>query len=83
MNRPVINNIELVLDGKWITRTFLPLFDDKLAWAEDVKCPPLCPFACHIHPMVRDEVNENMLHKLCTLTVIQAGLVTRKEIVRE
>lgn len=80
-NRPVINHVELILDGEWVTRTFLPIFDDQLAWAEDVKCSS-CSLACHPHPMVQDEIQEHMHHKLCTLTVIRAGLVTRNEILR-
>ena len=79
-NRPIINHVKLFLDGKWITRTFLPLFDDQLVWAEDVNCPSACSLACHAHPMVEDELRENLYHKLCTLTVIKAGLATRKEI---
>lgn len=80
-NRPIINHIELVLDGKWIMRTFLPLFDDQLAWCEHMKCPDHCSLACYPHPMVQDELQESMHHILCTLTVIKAGLVTRKEII--
>lgn len=83
MTRPVIDHIVFMneAEGERVTRRFPPIFDDRLAWAEDVKCPPRCPMACHCHPMVRDETDENMYHKLCTLTVIRAGLVTRREIV--
>jgi len=80
-NRPVIDHVNLILDGEWITRTFLPLFDDQLAWAEDVQCGFHCPLACHPHPMVEDEHDENTYHKLCTLTVIKAGLATKAEII--
>jgi len=81
-NRPIINHIAVIIDGKWTTRTFLPLFDDLLIWAEDVKCPSECSLACHVHPMVMDEIKPYVYHKLCTITVIRAGLVTRKEITR-
>jgi len=83
--RPVINHIALIIDGEWSTRTFLPLFDDLLVWAEDVGgekgCPSGCPLDNHLHPMVSDELKPNTYHKLCTLTVIRAGLATREEIV--
>jgi hypothetical protein len=80
-NKPIINHIELVRGSGWITRTFLPLFDDQLVWFEHIECPPHCSLACYPHPMVQDELQKNMHHKLCTLTVIKAGLVTRKEII--
>lgn len=80
-DRPIINNISLIVDDEWITRTFLPLFDDLLLWAEGVKCGDCCPLACYCHPMVADEHQQHLYHKLCTLTVIRAGLVTRKEII--
>lgn len=81
--RPVIDHIMFINEssGEWIERNFLPLFDDRLEWAEDVKCPSLCPMACHCHPTVQDEENAGVYHKLCTLTVIRAGLVTREEII--
>ena len=89
-DRPVIDHIEILIHGELVTRTFLPLFDEVLVWAEDVDgvldgkgCPSSCAFACHVHPMVRDEIRENTLHKLCTLTGIRAGLVTRDEIMSE
>jgi hypothetical protein len=78
--RPIINHIHLVRGSGWITRIFLPLFDDQLAWCEDVRCGLHCPLACYPHLLVQDELQKNMYHKLCTLTVIKAGLVTRKEI---
>ena len=83
MTRPVIDHIVFMNEasGKWTTRTFLPIFDDRLVWVDDVKCPSLCPFSNHAHPMVKDEEDENAYHKLCTLTVMRAGLVTREEIV--
>ncbi len=71
-NRPIINHVELILDGKWITLTFLPLFDDELLWAEDVTCGDCCSLACYSHPMVQDELDRHRHHKLCTLTVIRA-----------
>ena len=79
-NRPIINHIHLVRGSGWITRIFLPLFDDQLVWCEDIECPPHCSLATYPHPMVQDELQENLYHKLCTLTVIKAGLATRKEI---
>jgi len=81
MNRPTINHIVLARGSGWITRTFLPIFDDQLAWCEDIKCPDYCSLASYPHPMVQDELQEHMYHELCTLTVIKAGLVTKKEII--
>lgn len=75
--RPTINHI--YVGNNWELRTFLPIFDALLIWAEDMRCPQSCPLATSGHPMVRDERNEHVYHKLCTLTVIKAGLMTRKE----
>ena len=81
-NKPIINHIKLVRTSGWITRTFLPLFDDQLAWCDEhIECPPHCSLAYYPHPMVEDELQQHLYHKLCTLTVIKAGLVTRKEII--
>jgi len=79
MNRPaVVNHITFIgADTKWHTRTFLPLFD--MIWATDAKCDG-CNLDSRCHPMVQDEKNENCYHKLCTLTVIKAKLITVKEI---
>jgi hypothetical protein len=79
--RPIINHITIIIEGKWTIRTFLPLFDDLLIWAEDAKCPSACSLAYHCHPMVMDETEPLVYHKLCTLTVIRAGLVTKQEII--
>ncbi len=79
-NMPVIDHNRIIIDGQWVKRKIPPIFRDKLAWAENVKCPSLCPFACLAHPMVKDEKDENMYHKLCTLTVIGEGLVMKDEI---
>ena len=76
-----INQIEVRSNGKVVTRTFLPIFDDQLTWAEDAKCGDDCPLACHNHPLVADDVEPHTYHLLCTLTAIRAGLVTKKEIV--
>lgn len=81
--RPVINHIRFfspIHRHGWIQRGFLPLYNHVLKWAEDMKCPENCLLACHCHPMVQDERNEYVHHKLCTLTVIRAGLVTWEEI---
>jgi len=80
-SRPTINHISLISRGHWFKRTFLPFYGDQLAWAEDVKCPSGCELATYCHPMVQDEKNPNLYHKLCTLTVIKAGLVAKKEII--
>jgi hypothetical protein len=50
-----------------------------LRWDTDVKCPQYCELAPHCHPMVWDEHHAG--HKLCTLTVIKAGLIKRKELI--
>ncbi len=63
-----------------IAKGFLPMYNDVLKWDTDVKCPEHCPLAVHCHPMVQNERNENCYHKLCTLTVIKAGLITMKDI---
>lgn len=82
-DRPIIDHIRICTGGKWITRTFLPFFDDVLIWAEDIDrgkgCPYGCPLSNHAHPCVRDDRDEYCWHKLCTLTVIRAGLMTREE----
>jgi len=82
-DRPTINNIHLLTGGKWITRTFLPIFDKQLIWDDEADCGSCCPLACHVHPLVQDEGNKNVYHKLCTLTALKAGLVTRKEIIED
>lgn len=77
---PLINHITFIgPSGKWISRGFLPLYDHILKWAEDMKCPDNCRLAPHCHPMVEDD--KHGYHKLCTLTVIKAGLVKEKEII--
>ena len=82
-NKPTITNIGFHNHkGEWITRTFFPFYDDQLLWAENVKCPDSCKLACRCHPMVQDEHNENMWHKLCTLSVIKAKIMTESEILK-
>lgn len=80
-DRPTINHI--YFGDNWNLRTFLPIYDAQLIWAEDMKCPSSCSLACHGHPLVRDERDEHTYHKLCSLTVIKAGLATRREIISE
>ena len=79
--RPVISHIAWIgRDGHWHSRGFLPIYNHVLKWAQDMKCPETCNLAYRCHPMVQDERNSNEYHKLCTLTVIKAGLVKEKEI---
>ena len=79
MDRPVINHIAWIgQDGEWHHRDFLPMYSHLLKWAQDMKCPETCELQYHCHPMVLDQ--HNVGHKLCTLTVIKAGLVKAKEI---
>lgn len=82
-NRPAKNHICFMSkNNQWQARTFLPLYDEKLVWAEDVNdtlCQH-CHLACRCHPMVQDETNQNCFHKLCTLTVLQEKLIKVKEI---
>lgn len=66
-------------DVEWHRRDFLPVYDHVLRWAEGMKCPQGCDLAYHGHPMVWDEHGAG--HKLCTLTVIKAGLIKRKELI--
>lgn len=80
-NKPIINHVSVIVKGVWITRTFLPLFDNQLMWAENVKCGEGCPLASCCHPMVEDDIDPYCYHKLCTLTVIKAGLITKREII--
>lgn len=76
MNRPIINHIAWIgTDGKWHRRTFLPIYD-ALKWAEDMDCHN-CKLASRCHPAVK---NGNAYHKLCTLTVIKAGLIKESEL---
>jgi hypothetical protein len=78
---PTINHIAWIApDGQWHRRGFLPLYDHVLKWAQDMKCPENCRLAPHCHPMVQEE-NRHVYHKLCTLTVIKAGLVKEKELI--
>lgn len=79
--RPSVTNISFYnRKGKWITRVFLPFYNDQLLWAQDVKCSDTCKLACLCHPMVQDERNENMWHKLCTLSAIKNKLINASEI---
>ncbi|OPY74739.1 MAG: hypothetical protein A4E64_02161 [Syntrophorhabdus sp. PtaU1.Bin058] len=81
IERPaVINHITWFGPGGWHSRGFLPLYANVLKWDTDVKCPNNCPLAPHCHPMVQNENDKNCYHKLCTLTVIKAGLIKKKEI---
>jgi len=58
-----------------------PLESILLLWAEDMKCPSECRFAYYEHPLVPDEKDKYMYHKLCTISVIQAGILTEADIV--
>jgi hypothetical protein len=81
IDRPAgINHIIWFGPHGWASRGFLPLYDSILKWDTDVKCPDNCPLAPQCHPMVQDDRDENCYHKLCTLTVIKAGLIREKEI---
>jgi len=76
---PVIDHYTLVLNGKWSTITFLPIFDG-LKWATDMPqsfCAA-CPFACYCHPLVRDARNPHEFHKLCTVFLARTGLLDMK-----
>lgn len=76
----VINNISFIgRDQEWRSRTFLPLYDRDLIWADNAKCDG-CKLASRCHPMVQDDEDENCFHKLCTLTVIKAKLIKVNEI---
>lgn len=78
--RPLINHIAWIgPDGQWHSRGFLPLYSHALRWDTDVKCPRDCKFGPRCHPMVWDEYDRG--HKLCTLTVIKAGLVKERELI--
>ena len=78
-DHPLINHIAWIgPDAKWYSRGFLPLFSHLLGWVTDMKCPEKCELAPHCHPMVND--GHGRYHKLCTLTVIKAGLIKRREI---
>lgn len=81
-DRPVINHIAWIgPDGKWHSRGFLPIYNHIIKWAQDMKCPEgwRCQFAPRCHPMVWDEHHTG--HKLCTLTVVRAGLIKEKELI--
>lgn len=79
-DHPVINHIAWMgPDVKWHSRYFLPLYNDILRWAQGMNCPDACDLAYHCHPMVWDEHHAG--HKLCTLTVIRAGLIKREELI--
>ena len=78
--RPLINHITWIgPDGAHHYRGFLPLYNHILKWATDMKCPHDCHLAPRCHPMVDDE--HHVGHKLCTLTVIKAGLIKEKELI--
>ncbi len=78
--RPTINNISFYdHDHNWRTRTFLPIFDSILIWAEDAKCDG-CKLDTSCHPLVQDEEDKHCYHKLCTVTAIKAKLISAKEI---
>lgn len=77
---PAIDHIRIIIDGRWVRRKIPPIFRDKLAWAKDVDCPRCCPYENYPHPLLPSEENENILHRLCTLTVVGTGLVARAEI---
>ena len=79
-DRPVINHIAWMgPDIEWHSRYFLPLYDHVLRWDTDVECPETCNMRARCHPMVWDE--HHVGHKLCTLTVIRAGLIKREELI--
>ncbi len=82
--RPLINHITWIgPDGKWHSRGFLPLYDHILKWDTDVKCPEDCRLAPRCHPMVQGDRDGvwSVQYKLCTLTVIKAGLIKEKELI--
>lgn len=80
ITRPTINHIAWIgPDAKWHHRGFLPICVSGLIWAEDMKCPETCKLASRCHPMVDD--GKGAYHKLCTLTVIKAGLIKERELI--
>jgi len=80
-DRPPVNHIWFYdTEGEWVTRTFPMLDEARVIWAEDVKCPESCKLAFQCHPMVRDGKDENLFHKLCTLSAIKNKIISRSEI---
>ncbi|HNQ64115.1 MAG: hypothetical protein ILNGONEN_02483 [Syntrophorhabdaceae bacterium] len=68
--------------GNWVSRDVPPACIRMLSWATDVTDSKGCgncrlSFCCH--PMVQDD--KNAYHKLCTKTVIRAGLIKSEDVV--
>ena len=77
-----ISSYILTVAGSWETHTFSPLFDATFVWCSDVlhSFCQTCSLGCYCHPLVRDPENENMFHKLCTLSVAKVGLIDLKHL---
>jgi len=70
-----------VKTGNWVSRNVPPSCISMLSWATDVTgsqgCGN-CRLAYCCHPMVQDD--KNAYHKLCTKTVIRAGLIKAEDV---